>query len=66
MISRSLFAGVGMFSVTSHRALLKEILQASSNGMQALDKKMEDMIAGREPRYTPEFLSEKIFLMSYC
>eukprot|EP00960_Hanusia_phi_P030413 748597-Hanusia_phi.AAC.2 len=41
----------------NNRALLKEILQASSNGMQALDKKMEEMISGKETRYTPEFLS---------
>ena len=36
--------------------LLREILEAAAAGMQALDTKMDAMLAGQDPRYTPEFI----------
>jgi hypothetical protein len=40
----------------SNSQLLREIFEAASAGMQALDAKMKDMLSGQDPRYTPEFL----------
>ena len=36
--------------------LLREILEAAAAGMHALDAKMDAMLAGQDPRYTPEFI----------
>mmetsp|Transcript_1346 Transcript_1346/g.3220 ORF Transcript_1346/g.3220 Transcript_1346/m.3220 type:complete len:397 (+) Transcript_1346:216-1406(+) len=38
------------------RALLREILEASSQGMDVLDAKMSFVVSGQEPRYTAEFV----------
>lgn len=48
-------ANTAMLSAANGQ-LLREILEAAAMGMQALDLKMQQMLSGNEPRYTPEFI----------
>ena len=48
-------ANTAMLSAANGQ-LLREILEAAAMGMQALDLKMQEMLSGNEPRYTPEFI----------
>ena len=40
----------------ANRSLLKEILEASSLGMDPLNAKIKEVVSGEEPRYTAEFV----------
>ena len=50
------FVAMAQSMATDNKNLLREILQAANAGMEAFDSKIQNIVSGDDPRYTPEFV----------